>query len=58
MNEKDLMLLIALPFLSVLVVTLMNLIENPFGTIHEIYKFQLSIYDKIFTSSNQKEAEP
>ena len=54
MNEKDMMLLIALPFLSILVVTLVNLANNPWGTIHGIYKFQLSIYDKIFTNSNQK----
>jgi len=57
MIEKDLMLLVALPFLSVLIATLLNLIENPFGTIYGIYKFQLGIYDKIFHSSEEKEVQ-
>lgn len=54
MNEKDLVLIISLPFLSVLIVTLLKLIENPVGTIHGIYKFQLSIYDKIFPRSRRR----
>jgi len=53
MIEKDLMLLVALPFLSILVVTLINLVENPIGTIHGIYKFQLGIYNKIFHRSEE-----
>jgi len=50
MLEKDLILLVSLPFVSIIVVTLLNFAQNPYGTIHGIYKFQRSLYDKIFQS--------
>ena len=57
MDEKTLMLLVSLPFLSIIVVTLLDLAENPVGTITEIYRFQISIYEKIFSKSSSKGSE-
>jgi len=55
MIEKHIILLFALPFLAELVIILVNMMENPVGTIHGMYKFQLSLWDKIFTRSNGSE---
>ena len=46
MVEDHIVLLVALPFVSIILVTFVNLLHNPVGTIQGLYKFILKIGNK------------
>ena len=55
MNQKTIMILVALPFIAFLFELMFNLFNNPIGTIHAIYSFQVNVYDYVFRMLRTKE---